>query len=231
MLIAWIATTPSSHLIDAFRRCRWEVKPLPPSEFVLAGLACVRDLDVILLEMTKSLSIDMLREICDSKIAPVFVVTPNLAYAQAALEVGVDDFVTTPVNAMEALLRVRKLTRDSHIIRVGDLEIDPDARTVSLRGNRVRLSPVEFRLLACLAKRTGKMVTHTTIVEEVWGWKAEPGALAQVKSYIGRVRRKIEPDLNHPQYIISIPREGYRLRNQRQWEADRHEVVNSNMMH
>jgi DNA-binding winged helix-turn-helix (wHTH) protein len=52
-----------------------------------------------------------------------------------------------------------------------------------------------------------------------------------VKSYIGRVRRKIEPDLRNPQYIISIPRQGYRLRNQRQWEADRREDARSIMMH
>ena len=74
------------------------------------------------------------------------------------------------------------------------------------------------------------MVNHSEILEEVWGWAAERAALVQVKSYIGRVRRKIEPDLNNPQYIISVPREGYRLRNQRQWEADRHEVVRSNMV-
>jgi two-component system KDP operon response regulator KdpE len=230
MSIAWIATTPNSHLIDTFRKCQWKIKSIPSSEFVLAGLACVTELDVILLEMTNALSIDMLREICDKEIAPVFVIAPNLAYAQAALEVGADDFMAAPVNAMEALLRVRKLTRDSHVIRVGELEIDLDARRVSRGGGRVRLSPIEFRVLACLAQHVGKMVSHAAILEEVWGWEAERGALAQVKSYIGRVRRKIEPDLHNPQYIISIPREGYRLRNQRQWEADRRETVGPSMM-
>lgn len=231
MSIAWIATTTNSHMIEAFRRGRWDVKEIPPSEFVLASLARVSSLEAIVFEMKNTRSIDMCQEICHAGLAPVLAIVSNLAYAQAALEAGVNDFMIAPVNPVEALLRVRKLTRASHIVRVGDLEIDLAAQRVSFCGHRVRLSPVEFRLLACLAKRVGQMVNHAAILEEVWGWEAERGALAQVKSYIGRVRRKIEPDLRNPQYIISIPRQGYRLRNQRQWETDRREDVRSIMMH
>lgn len=231
MSIAWIATTTNSHMIEAFRRGRWDVKEIPPSEFVLASLARVSSLEAIVFEMKNTRSIDMCQEICHAGLAPVLAIVSNLAYAQAALEAGVNDFMIAPVNPVEALLRVRKLTRASHIVRVGDLEIDLAAQRVSFCGDSVRLSPVEFRLLACLAKRVGQMVNHAAILEEVWGWEAERGALAQVKSYIGRVRRKIEPDLRNPQYIISIPRQGYRLRNQRQWEADRREDVRSIMMH
>ena len=230
MSIAWIATTTNSHMIEAFRRGRWDVKEIPPSEFVLASLARVSSLEAIVFEMKNTRSIDMCQEICHAGLAPVLAIVSNLAYAQAALEAGVNDFMIAPVNPVEALLRVRKLTRASHIVRVGDLEIDLAAQRVSFCGDSVRLSPVEFRLLACLAKRVGQMVNHAAILEEVWGWEAERGALAQVKSYIGRVRRKIEPDLRNPQYIISIPRQGYRLRNQRQWEADRREDVRSIML-
>ena len=231
MSIAWIAPTTDAHLIDAFRKVRWEVRQIPPSEFVLAGLARVSSLDVIIFEASTTRSIDLCQEICQAGIAPVLAIVTNLAFAQAALEAGVDDFIVVPVNPIEALLRVRKLTRASHVIRVGDLEIDLPARRVSCGGISIRLSPIEFRLLACLAKRVGQLVNHVEILEEVWGWEAESGALAQVKSYIGRVRRKIEPDLNNPQYIISVPREGYRLRNQRQWEADRPEGIRSGVMH
>lgn len=230
MSIAWIATITHSHLIEAFRRCHWDVKPFPPSEFVLASLSCEHNLDAIVLEMKNSLTIDMCREICHQRLAPVFAIAKNLAYAQAALEAGADDFLVMPVNSIEALLRVRKLAQVSNIIRVGDLEIDLLARRVDYGGSRVRLSPVEFRLLACLAKRVGQMVTHAAILSDVWGWDAERGALAQVKSYIGRLRRKIEPDLHNPQYIISISREGYRLRNQRQWKSNHREAVRSEMM-
>ena len=151
----------------------------------------------------------------------MLVIVANLAYAQAALEAGADDFLVVPVNPIEALLRVRTLARTSSFVRVGDLEIDLAAWRVSSGGHRIQLSPVEFRLLACLAKRVGQMVNHATILEEVWGWEAEHGSLAQVKNYIGRLRRKIEPDVHHPQYIITVMGMGYRLRNQRQWEENR----------
>jgi MFS family permease len=126
---------------------------------------------------------------------------------------------------IEALLRVRKLAPTSNVVRVGDLEIEPAAWRVNSDGRRVQLSPVEFRLLACLAKRVGQLVNHVTILDEVWGWKEEYGALAQLKNYIGRLRKKIEVDLHHPQYIITIPGEGYWLRNQRQWEENRREAA------
>jgi DNA-binding response OmpR family regulator len=86
------------------------------------------------------------------------------------------------------------------------------------------LSTVEFRLLASLAKRAGQIVHHATILEEVWNLESNNRSSAQVASYIGRVRRKIEPDIQNPQYIISVPRAGYRLRNQRQWEARQREA-------
>ena len=155
----------------------------------------------------------------------MLVIVADLAYAQAALEVGADDFLVMPVDPIEAVLRVRKLARTSDLIRVGELAIDLAAWRVNQSGRRVRLSPVEFRLLACLAKRVGQMVNHATILDEVWGWEAEHGTLVQVKNYIARLRRKIEPDLHNPQYIITIMGEGYRLRSQRQWEENRRETA------
>lgn len=70
----------------------------------------------------------------------MLVIVMDLAYAQAAIEVGVDDFLVVPINPIEGLLRVRKLTRATNVVRVGDLEIDLAACRVSSRGYRVRLS-------------------------------------------------------------------------------------------
>lgn len=224
MAIAWIVTTTNPHLIEAFRRGQWEVKSFSPSEFVPASIARVCKLDAIVFEMADAMSVDTCREICDKRIAPTLAIVANLAYAQAALEAGADDFLVAPVDPIEALLRVRKLARTSNVVRVGDLEIDLAARQVSYDGRLVQLSRLEFRLLACLAKRAGHMVSHAMILEDVWGREADHWTLAQVKSSVGRVRTKIEPDLHNPQYIISIRGEGYRLRNQRQWEEDRHSL-------
>ena len=154
----------------------------------------------------------------------------DLAYAQAAIEVGVDDFLVVPINPIEGLLRVRKLTRATNVVRVGDLEIDLAACRVSSRGYRVRLSSFEFRLLACLAKRVGQTVTYAELIEDIWEWDPDGGTLAGVKDCINRVRKKIESDLQEPQYIITITREGYRLRNQRQWKESVPETAASNLM-
>jgi DNA-binding response OmpR family regulator len=164
-------------------------------------------------------------------LCPVLVLVADLVYAQAALEGGADDFMGLPANPIEALLRVRKLVRAASFVRVGDLEIDLVDWRVGIRGCHIQLSSVELRLLACLAKRVGQIVSHAEIMEEVWGWNTEYGALTQVKNGINRLRQKIEPDLHYPQYIITIPGEGYRLRNQRQWKARAHGANRIDMPH
>jgi DNA-binding response OmpR family regulator len=221
MTIAWVTTRTEPLLNEAFHAAHRQIKIFTPDEFLAAGLSWPGDIGGIVFELSDSGLLDLCRDICCKKIAPMLAIVPNLAYAQAALEIGVYDFLVEPIDPLEASLRMHRLARVSTLVRVGDLEIDLVAWRLSSGGRRIRLSPVEFRLLACLAKRVGEMVSHATILEEVWRWEAEHGTLAQVKNYIGRVRRKIEPDLHHPQYIISIPGEGYRLRNHRQWEENR----------
>ena len=221
MAIAWIVTRTDPHLIEAFRAAQWKIESFASVEGMPVSLSRLGYIDAIVFELSDGMLLDICRKICHKRIAPMLVITVDLAYAQAALEVGADDFLVPPLDPIEAVLRVRKLVRTSSLVHVGDLEIDLAAWRVSYSGRRIQLSPVEFRLLACLTKRAGQMVNHVTILEEVWGWKDEYGALTQVKNYIGRLRRKIEPDVHHPQYIITIPGEGYRLRNQRQWEENR----------
>jgi DNA-binding response OmpR family regulator len=206
--------------VEALHAAQWEIKTFAPDEFLSANLSRPGEVSVIVFELSDSTQFDLCRDISRKKIAPLLAVVPNLAFAQAALESGADDFLIEPIDPLEASLRMRKLARTSTLVRVGELEIDLIAWRVSSGGRRILLSPVEFRLLACLAKRAGEMVHHITILEEVWGWEAEHESLNQVKNYIGRVRRKIELDPHHPEYIISIPGEGYRLRNQRQWEEN-----------
>ena len=227
MVIAWIATRTEPELSDAFRAAQWDIKDFSPTELVPANLSRSSTLDVIVIEVLDRTLLEKCREICNASIAPVFAMVPDLAYAQSVLESGADDFMVAPANPMEAILRVSNLARTEGLIRVGDLEIDLSAWRVTAGGQRVQLSPVEFRLLACLAKRVGQMVSHTTILEEVWGWEAEHGTMAQVKNYIGRLRRKIEPDSEHSQYIVTIKGEGYRLRNQSQWNENRSQKGNS----
>jgi two-component system response regulator MtrA len=227
MVIGWIAMKTEQQLFDAFQAAQWEINEYSSAELMPGTQSLSNNLDVIVIEVMDRALLDLCREIWHARIAPVFAVVPDLAYAQAALEMGANDFMVAPANPLEAILRVSRLARAESLIRVGKLEIDLVAWRMTIGGQRVQLSPVEFRLLACLAKRAGEMVSHTTILEEVWGWESEHGTLAQVKNYIGRLRRKIEPDPEHPQYIITVKGEGYRLRNENQWRESHAERGNS----
>ena len=231
MAIVWITDKSEQNLITAFRNVHWEIREFSPTSFRQAKTSQFWDVELVVFELSSGLLIDRCREICSKRIVPVLVLVTDLVYAQAALEVGADDFMVLPANPIEPLLRARKLMRAANFVRVGDLEIDLVDWRVGLRGCHIHLSSVELRLLACLAKRVGQIVSHAEIMEEVWGWKTEYGALTQVKNGINRLRQKIEPDLRHPQYIITIPGEGYRLRNQRQWKARAHGANRINMPH
>jgi DNA-binding response OmpR family regulator len=224
MTIAWIATQFEPQIIKTFRSAHWGIREFAPIEFMPPARSLPVDIDVIVMHVMDYPLLDLCREFCRQQIAPVLAIVSDLAYAQAALECGVEDFLVTPVEPIEALLRVRKLARITNNIRVGDLEIDLAAWYVSYCGQQIHLSVIEFRLLAALARRAGQMVDHTTILEEVWKWDRRQKPSAQLANYIGRLRRKIEPDLQNPQYIISVPGTGYRLRNQRQWEANQRDA-------
>ena len=224
MAIALISKEMDSQLIRTFHTARWEIRSFKPVDFISCNPLSNNEIHIMVMEAIDRPSLEFFEAMCQEKVAPVLAIVGDLAYAQAALEAGADDFLLTPVEPVEALLRVRKLAMSASIIRVGDLEVDLLAWNVQYCGRRVYLSRVEFRLLATLAKRVGQMVDHGTIFEEVWKLQVGLKASPRVANYIGRVRRKIEPDLQNPQYIISVPDAGYRLRNQRQWEARQREA-------
>jgi len=225
MAIAWITTKIEQQLIKIFYSAHGEIKVFTPVEFVSTSLHRPSTLNVIVIEIMDRQLLDTCKVICHERIAPVLAIVPNLAYAQAALEAGADDFLVGPVDPIEALLRLGKLARAAKVVRVGKLEIDLDAWRVSYDGHSIRLSSFEFRLLACLAKRVGQTVSYAELMREVWEQDADGGTLGQVKNCINRVRMKIEPDLHVPQYIITFQREGYQLRNQRQWKEWQENVL------
>jgi DNA-binding response OmpR family regulator len=230
MAIAWVTMKSKPHLIESFRAVHWDIEVFSPAEFLQAKLSRPGYIDAMIFELTDTMLLDLCRKICHKRIAPILVIVANLAYAQAALEDGADDFVVEPINAFETLLRVRKLARATTVVRVGKLKIDLDAGRVSYDGDCVRLSSFEFRLLACLAKRVGQLVTYAELMEDVWAQDLEDRTMGRVKNCINRLRMKIEPDSHDPQYIITIPREGYRLRSQRQWKERVLEAATSDLM-
>jgi two-component system response regulator MtrA len=212
-------TKTNPQLVEAFRVSDWEIEAFAPVELVPASPSRLRELHVIVVEATDAILLDKCREICRDRIAPVLAIVANLAFAEAALEAGADDFLVAPVDPIEALLRAHKLARASNVVRVGDLAIDLTARRVRYAGRTIKLSPVEFRLLVCLAKHMGQAVSYDKLLEDVWGCDPESGGTPKlVRNSVARLRKKIEPESNNPHYIISIRKGGYRLRDQAQWE-------------
>jgi two-component system, OmpR family, KDP operon response regulator KdpE len=135
-----------------------------------------------------------------------------------ALDAGADDYVTKPFAVGELLARLRAVMRrvgpptGEPVIEVGELLIDLDKQQVSIAGRRVHLTPREFEILRLLAQNEGKLLTHKTILREVWG-VAYQSESSYLHVFVSQLRHKLEQDPENPRYIITEPRAGYRLVN------------------
>jgi two-component system KDP operon response regulator KdpE len=132
-----------------------------------------------------------------------------------ALDAGADDYVTKPFSGDELLARLRAALRRATsavepVLRIGGLEIDLEKRLVTMDGARVGLTPIEYDILRLLAENEGKLLTHPTILREIWGpaYREESNYL---HVYISHLRRKLEPDPARPRYLLTQAGVGYRL--------------------
>ncbi|HEY2259811.1 MAG TPA: response regulator transcription factor [Solirubrobacteraceae bacterium] len=134
-----------------------------------------------------------------------------------ALDAGADDYITKPFGTDELLARLRAVMRRSvepgpgSQLQIGELVIDVLDRSVTRAGVEVHLTPIEFDLIRVLARYRGRLVTHRQLLQEVWGpeYSQETHYL---RVHVAHIRSKLELDPARPQYLITEPGVGYRLR-------------------
>jgi len=159
-----------------------------------------------------------------SAYVPILMLTSRSSETDrvVGLEMGADDYVTKPFSIVELLARIKAIFRRveqlrqncapsaSGRIESGELVIDPERRTVILRGNPVTLTAKEFDLLLYFAGSPGRVFTRSHLLDVVWGY-GHDGYEHTVNSHINRLRAKIEENPTHPRYILTVWGVGYKF--------------------
>ncbi len=166
---------------------------------------------------------DVCRQIRATSTVPIIMLTAKTEEIDKVLglELGADDYITKPFSVREFRSRVKAVLRRAALMRGdeeleepierGDLRIDFDKRHVRVRGSSVRLTYVEFEILAALARSPGRVFSRTMLLERVWGDSAYRDPRT-VDVHIRHLREKLEQEPRHPELIFTVRGVGYRFR-------------------
>jgi two-component system KDP operon response regulator KdpE len=182
------------------------------------------DLIVLDLGLPDMSGVDVCRNVrVESQTVPIVVLSALRAEVDKvhALELGADDFVTKPFGPDELVARIKVALRRVRLAAepprqqvIGELSLDHDRHHVIRDGETIRLTPMEFRLLAFFVRNAGRVLTHRAILRAVWG----PQAVDEREHLwvlVRQLRRKIEPDPARPRYLLVEPWVGYRFTSER----------------
>ena len=188
-----------------------------------AVLAASHHPDVLLVDLglPDRDGVELIRELRTWCRAPILIVSARGREEEKVkgLDAGADDYLTKPFGVPELLARVRASLRREQIaathgdglhLQCGDLSMDTAEHRARLAGAELKLTPIEWKLLAVLMRHAGRLVTHDFLLREVWGPTVTEDA-NYLRVYIHHLRRKIERDPAHPVRLITELGVGYRL--------------------
>lgn len=176
-------------------------------------------LDVVMPKMDGWQTCSRIREVSD---VPVVMLTGRQKSEEdvvRGLDYGADEYLIKPIGNRELVARVKAVLRRAELPPATDakpkitysdpyLTADIEERKITLNGERIRLTPMEFRLFSALVVNAGRVLTHKQLLEKVWGWEYTDD-LDYVRIYVSHLRQKIEPNPAQPTYIITEPGVGY----------------------
>jgi DNA-binding response OmpR family regulator len=181
------------------------------------------DLVVLDVMLPKVDGFDVCRQIRARSTVPIIMLTAKAEEIDKVLglELGADDYITKPFSVREFRSRVKAVLRRAELrrgeealeepIEEADLRVDFEKRQVEVRGDPVRLTYVEFEILAALARSPGRVFSRTMLLERVWGDSAYRDPRT-VDVHIRHLREKLERDPRHPELIFTVRGVGYRFR-------------------
>ena len=161
------------------------------------------------------------RKLRDHTAAPIIILSSSYSEAAvvAALQAGADEYLMKPISGSELVARLSAILRRNDLDeerqtadpqKFGDLEISLAHHTVHKGGRKIELSPIEFRLLACLVRQPGKVLSHEVLMARVWGAEYVESR-HYLRLYIRYLRGKLEDDPSNPRLILSEWGLGYRF--------------------
>jgi two-component system, OmpR family, KDP operon response regulator KdpE len=199
----------------------YEVSDARSADGALDLIRCEKyDLVLMDVNMPGISGVQACREIRLASDLPIIMVTVRNTERDKvqALDAGADGYLTKPFSVSELLARIRSVLRrtsfpagtEDRVLKLGDIEIDFEARRINAHDQQVRLTIKEFDLLFYLAAHPNKTVTHRELLREVWG-PDYGGEQEYLRVFVNRLRKKIEAVPSSPKYLLTEPWVGYRL--------------------
>jgi two-component system KDP operon response regulator KdpE len=187
--------------------------------------ASTRNPDIILVDLglPDGDGIDVIRQLREWSTVPIIVLSARGSEGDkiAGLDAGADDYLIKPFAVGELLARIRASLRRRDrgktdakpVLAIGDIAVDTQKHQVTIAGQQVHLTPIEYKLLSSLMRNAGKVMTHEHLLKEVWG-PAYGDEAHYLRIYIHQLRQKIEKDPARPKYLLTEVGVGYRLRDE-----------------